>query len=134
MCGKTNLHTICMTSVSLLHPNGELFYILHGIYNDNDNDNDKLFIFRRVCPYNIKKIHTMYNCKNSHGAPRKTIHILYNHNLSSLFQYLCITLVIKKLYEFEINTLDDIVTLDDVLMHFKRLNTNFLPKGGKFKI
>ena len=29
----------------------------------------------------------------------------YDHNLSSLFQYLCITLVIKKLYEFEINTL-----------------------------
>ena len=31
----------------------------------------------------------------------------YNHNLSSLFQYLCITFVIKKLYEFEISTLDD---------------------------
>ena len=31
----------------------------------------------------------------------------YNHNLSSLFQYLCIMLVIKKLYEFEISTLDD---------------------------
>ena len=29
----------------------------------------------------------------------------YNHNLSSLFQYLCIALVIKKLYEFEISTL-----------------------------
>ena len=26
----------------------------------------------------------------------------YNHNLSSFLQYLCITLVIKKLYEFEI--------------------------------
>ena len=31
----------------------------------------------------------------------------YNHSLSSLFQYLSITLVIKILYEFEINTLDD---------------------------
>ena len=31
----------------------------------------------------------------------------YNHNLSSLFQYLCISLVIKKLYEFEINILTD---------------------------
>ena len=34
-------------------------------------------------------------------------HKFYNHNLSSLFQCLCITLVIKKLYEFEISTLDD---------------------------
>ena len=31
----------------------------------------------------------------------------YNHNLSILFQYLCITLVIKKLYGFEINTFND---------------------------
>ena len=23
--------------------------------NDNDNDNDKQFIFRHVCPYNIKR-------------------------------------------------------------------------------
>ena len=51
----------------------------------------------------------------------------YNHNLSSLFQYLCITLVIKKLYEFEISTLDDFLIL------FINLNTNFLLKGGKFK-
>ena len=35
----------------------------------------------------------------------------YNHNLSSLFQYLCITLVIKKLNEFEISTLDDFLNL-----------------------
>ena len=51
----------------------------------------------------------------------------YNHNLSSLFQYLCIKLVIKKLYEFEISTLDDLLIL------FIKLNTNFLLKGGKFK-
>ena len=51
----------------------------------------------------------------------------YNHNLSSLFQYLCITLVIKKLYEFEINTFHDILIL------FIKLNTNFFLKGGKFK-
>ena len=44
----------------------------------------------------------------------------YNHNLSSLFQYLCITLVIKKLYEFEISTLNDFLIL------FIKLNTNFL--------
>ena len=25
-----------------------------GNDNDNDNDNDKQFIFRHVCPYNIK--------------------------------------------------------------------------------
>ena len=43
----------------------------------------------------------------------------YNHNLSSLFQYLCITLVIKKLYEFEISTLDDLLIL------FIKLNTNW---------
>ena len=42
----------------------------------------------------------------------------YNHNLSSLFQYLCITLVIKKLYEFEIST------LDDFLIFFVKLNTS----------
>ena len=41
----------------------------------------------------------------------------YNHNLSSLFQYLCIMLVIKKLYEFEISTLDDSLIL------FIKLNT-----------
>ena len=52
---------------------------------------------------------------------------LYNHNLSSLFQYLGITVVIKKLYEFEISTLDDILIL------FLKPNTNFLLKGGKFK-
>ena len=34
-----------------------------------------------------------------------------NHNLSSLCQYLCITLVIKKLYEFEINTFVDVLIL-----------------------
>ena len=51
----------------------------------------------------------------------------FNHNLSSLFQYLCITLVIKKLYEFEMNTFDDFLIL------FIKLNTNFLLKGGKFK-
>ena len=51
----------------------------------------------------------------------------YNHNLSSLFQYLCITLVIKKLYEFEISTVDDFLIL------FIKLNTNFLLKGRKFK-
>ena len=51
----------------------------------------------------------------------------YDQNLSSLFQYLCITLVIKKLYEFEISTLDDLLIL------FIKLNTNFLLKGGKFK-
>ena len=50
-----------------------------------------------------------------------------NHNLSSLFQYLCLTLVIKKLYEFEISTLDYFLVL------FIKLNTNFLLKGGKFK-
>ena len=51
----------------------------------------------------------------------------YNHNRSSLFKYLCITLVIKKLYEFEINTFDDFLIL------FIKLNTNFLLTGGKFK-
>ena len=51
----------------------------------------------------------------------------YNHNLSSLFQYLCTTLVIRKLYEFEISTLDHFLSL------FIKLNTNFLLKGGKFK-
>ena len=51
----------------------------------------------------------------------------YNHNLSSFFQYLCITFVIKKLYEFEISTLDDFLIL------FIKLNTNFILKGGKFK-
>ena len=35
----------------------------------------------------------------------------YNHNFSSLFQYLCITLVIKKLNEFEINTFDGVLIL-----------------------
>ena len=48
----------------------------------------------------------MYNVKNSDGASRKKYNF-FNHKLSSLFQYLCITLVIKKLYEFEINTFDD---------------------------
>ena len=51
----------------------------------------------------------------------------YNHNLSSLLQHLCITFVIKKLYEFEINTFDDFLIL------FIKLNTTFLLKGGKFK-
>ena len=51
----------------------------------------------------------------------------YNHNLSSLFQYLCITLVIKNLYEFEISTLDDFLIL------FIKLNTNFLLKGESSK-
>ena len=51
----------------------------------------------------------------------------YNHSLSSLFQYLCITLVIKKLYEFEISTLDNFLIL------FIKLSTNFLLQGGKFK-
>ena len=51
----------------------------------------------------------------------------YNHNLSSLFQYLCITLVIKKLNEFEISILDDFLIL------FIKLSTNFLLKGRKFK-
>ena len=68
----------------------------------------------------------MYNVKNSHGSSTKTIQI-HNHNLSSLFQYLCITLVIKKLYEYEINTLDDFLIL------FIKLSTKFLLKGGKFK-
>ena len=35
----------------------------------------------------------------------------YNHNLSSLSQYLYIMLLIKKLYEFEISTLDDFLIL-----------------------
>ena len=69
----------------------------------------------------------MYNVKNSHGASTKRQYEFYNHNLSSLFQYLCIKLVIKKLYEFEISTLDDFLIL------FIKLNTNFLLKGGKFK-
>ena len=51
----------------------------------------------------------------------------YNRNLSSLFQYLCITLVIKKLYELEISTLADFLIL------FIKLSTNFLLKGGKLK-
>ena len=51
----------------------------------------------------------------------------YNHNLSSLFNHLCIALVIKILYEFEIST------LDDFLIIFIKLNTNFLLKGGKLK-
>ena len=69
----------------------------------------------------------MYNVKNSHGASKKKQHKYYNHNLSSLFQYLCITLVIKKLYEFEMSTLDDFLIL------FIKINTNFLLKGGTFK-
>ena len=69
----------------------------------------------------------MYNVKNSHGASTKRQYEFYNHNLSSLFQYLCIKLVIKNLYEFEISTLDDFLIL------FIKLNTNFLLKGGKFK-
>ena len=43
----------------------------------------------------------MYNVKNSHGASTKRQYEFYNHNLSSLFQYLCIKLVIKKLYELK---------------------------------
>ena len=69
----------------------------------------------------------MYNVKNSHGCINKNNAKFCNHNLSSLFQYLCITLVIKKLYEFEITTLDDFLIL------FIKLNTNFLLKGGKSK-
>ena len=29
--------------------------LLFTIIFDNDNDNDKQFIFRHVCPYNIKR-------------------------------------------------------------------------------
>ena len=54
-------------------------------------------------------------------------YIFYKYNLSNLFQYLCITLAIKKLYEIEINTFDDFLIL------FIKLNTNFCLKGGKFK-
>ena len=43
--------------------------------------------------------------------PHKTHYKYYNHNLSSLFQYLCITLAIKKLYEFGINIFDDLFIL-----------------------
>ena len=68
----------------------------------------------------------MYNVKNSRGESRNTIQT-YNQNLSSFFQYLCITLVIKNLYEFEINT------FDDFLIVLIKLNTSFLLKGGKFK-
>ena len=46
-----------------------------------------------------------YNVKNIHMVHQEKQHKFYN--LSSLFQYLRITLVIKKLYEFEINTFDD---------------------------
>ena len=91
-----------------------------------DNDNDKQFIFRHVCPYNIKKIYIIYNVKTVTVHQEKQ-YKFYNHNLSSLFQYLCITLAIKNLYEFEIYTFDDFLIL------FIKLNTNFLLKGGKFK-
>ena len=33
----------------------EVFHSLRNNDNDNDNDNDKQFIFRHVCPYNIKR-------------------------------------------------------------------------------
>ena len=69
----------------------------------------------------------MYNVKKQSWCINKKQYEFYNHNLSSLFQYLCITLDIKKLYEFEISTLDDFLIL------FIKLNTNFLLKGGKFK-
>ena len=68
----------------------------------------------------------MYNVKTVMVHQQKQYEF-YNHNLISLFQYLCITLVIKKLYEFEISTLDDFLIL------FIKLITNFLLKGGKFK-
>ena len=68
----------------------------------------------------------MHNVNNSHGASKKK-YKFYNHNIRSLFRYLCITLVIKKLYEFKINTFDDFLIL------FVKLSTNFLLKGGKFK-
>ena len=32
--------------------------LAQNIDNDNDNDNNKQFIFRHVCPYNIKDIHS----------------------------------------------------------------------------
>ena len=53
----------------------------------------------------------MYNVKNIHMVHQEKQYIFYNHNLSSLFQYLCITLVIRKLYEFEINTFNDFLIL-----------------------
>ena len=68
----------------------------------HDNDNDKQFIFRHECPYNITR-YTL--CTN---AVLKTIMVhqekqykFYNYNPSSLFQYLCITLVIKKNMSFK---------------------------------
>ena len=48
----------------------------------------------------------MNSVKNSHMVHQEKQYKFYNHNLSSLFQYICITLVIKKLHEFEINTFD----------------------------
>ena len=65
--------------------------------NDTDTDNDREFIFRHCCPCNIKDIHTMYTVKNIVMVHHKQLNIC-NHNLSILFQYLCITLVIQKLY------------------------------------
>ena len=44
--------------------------------NGNDNDNDKQFIFRDVCPYNVKKIYTMYNVKTVMVHHEKSIQIL----------------------------------------------------------
>ena len=93
-----------------------------------DNDDGKQFIFRHVCPYNIKRsrysLRTMLKTVLVHQEKQ---YKFYNHNLSNLFQYLCITLVIKKLYEFEINTFDHFLNL------FIKLNVNFLLEGGKFK-
>ena len=62
----------------------------------------------------------MHNVKNIHMAHQEKQYKFYNHNLSNLFQNFCITLVIKKLYQFEINTFDDFLIL------FIKLNTNFL--------
>ena len=52
----------------------------------------------------------MYNVKTVMVHQQKQ-YKFYSHNLSSLFQYLCITLVIKKLYAFESSTLDDCLIL-----------------------
>ena len=45
----------------------------------------------------------------------------YNLNLSSLFQYLCVTLIIKKFYEFEINILITQINTHSLNFNFKLL-------------
>ena len=46
-------------------------------------------LFRHICPYSMKYIYSMYNVKTVMEHQEKQ-YKFYNHNLSSLFQYICI--------------------------------------------